>query len=264
MSKSRWGIVFCMIVVLCGACFAQDSAVYYGVKLGSHRAVTPVTHTEIRWWMPRHQEVLDRVAKGDVGLLMIGDSITHGWNAWKHQGQTMWDRYYAPRNAVNLGFGADRTEHVLWRLLNGEIDSIHPKLAVLLIGTNNGSCEYTAEQVADGIKAIVGVLRRKLPETKILMLAIFPRGDGVQAQDKEHGASRNAEWDKNAQASLLASEIADGKMIFYLDINNTFLDENGVLPREIMPDLLHPNKKGYQLWAEAMEPTLIKLMGAPE
>jgi len=229
------------------------------VELGSHKAVTPVDRPNKSWWMPRHQGVLDREAKGNVDLLMIGDSITHGFDK---AGKAVWDKYYAPRNAVNMGFSGDRTEHVLWRMEHGELDGISPKLAVIMIGTNNsGGDDHTAEQIADGIKAIVCQLRTKLPETKVLILAIFPRGDAAQRKDKAHGAIFNDQWAKNNQASELASKMADGKMIFYLDINKVFLNDEGELTREIMPDLLHPKEKGYQLWADAMEPTIAKLMG---
>jgi len=131
-----------------------------------------------------------------------------------------------------------------------------------MIGTNNSNRDdYTPEQIADGIKAIVCKLRTDLPETKVLILAIFPRGDVEQRKDKEQGATYNEQWAKNDQASQLASELADGGMIYYLDINPAFLNEEGVLTREVMPDLLHPKEKGDALWAEAMEPTLARLMG---
>jgi beta-glucosidase len=251
-------ILFISALLLNG-CTGIDRANPCDVVIGSHAAVTPLPRPDKDWWMPRHQAVLDQVAKGNVDLLMIGDSITHGW---ENAGKAVWDNYYAPRNAVNMGFGGDRTEHVLWRLENGEIDNIHPKLAVLMIGTNNSNGDqYTPEQIADGIKAIVCKLRTTLPETKVLILAIFPRGDVAQRADKEHGAVYNDQWAKNDKASQLASKLADDKMIFFLDINKAFLNEQGELTREVMPDLLHPKEKGYPLWAEAMEPTIAKLMG---
>ncbi len=229
------------------------------VKLGAHKAVTPVSRTDQPWWMPRHQSVLQRVAQGHVDLVMIGDSIIFGFS---ESGKAMWDKYYAPRNTLNLGFSGDRTEYVLWRLKHGEIDGIAPKLAVVLIGTNNSNGdEYTTEEIADGIKAIVCQIRTKLPETKVLMLSIFPRGDVAQRSAAKQTATFNDQWAKNQQASELASKVADGKMIHYLDINEVFLNEKGELTNEIMPDLLHPKEKGYSLWVEAMEPTVAKLMG---
>jgi beta-glucosidase len=230
----------------------------YGLEGKTHSAVTPADRKD-DWWPKRHQKVLDEIAAGKVDLIYVGDSITHGW---ENQGKAVWDKYYAPRNAVNMGFSGDRTQHVLWRFDNGEIDGISPKLAIVMIGTNNSNGnDNTAEEIADGIKAICAEMRTKLPKTKILILAIFPRGDSEQRKDKERGAARNDQWAKNNEASLLASKIADGKHIFYLDINEKFLDAEGKLPRDIMPDLLHPNEKGYQIWAEAIEPTVKKLMG---
>lgn len=215
--------------------------------------MTPVVQTSKDWWMPRHEQILELVAQGRVDMIFIGDSITHGWS------KAVWGQYYEPRNAVNLGFGGDRTEHVLWRLTHGEIDGISPKLAVVMIGTNN-SGRNSAEETADGIKAICALLRTKLPETKVLILAIFPRGDAEQSSDKTHGATMNPIWAKNNEVNRLISGIADNQMVYFLDINQAFLNEDGVLEREIMPDLLHPKEKGYKIWAEAMKPTIKVLM----
>jgi len=210
-----------------------------------HSAVIPAHRFD--WWGARHEAVKERVRQGGVDLLMIGDSITHGW---ENAGKESWEKYYAPRKAVNMGFGGDRTQHVLWRLNNGEIEGISPKLAVIMIGTNNSNGnDNTAEEIADGIKAICGKLRAELPDMKILILAIFPRAEKPCPQRE-----------KNARASELASKIADGKMIHYMDINGGFIEADGTLSKEIMPDLLHPNKKGYQIWAEAMESKIAELM----
>jgi beta-glucosidase len=202
------------------------------------------------WWTVRHEQVLNRIQRGKVDLIFVGDSITHGWEK-SGQGKKVWDRYYAHRNPVNMGFDGDKTQHVLWRFDNGEIDGISPKLAVLMIGTNNSNGQdNTAEEIADGIKAICAKIRHKLPKTKILMLGIFPRG-----------ATPSPQRQKNAMASRLASQIADHEMIYYLNINDHFLEADGTLSTDIMPDLLHPNEKGYEIWADAIEPTVAKLMG---
>ena len=260
MKRNRFGLlVLCLTAVVLTGCLETQSRDPYGLADKTHSAVTPADRANVKWWMPRHEQVLERVAQGNVDLILVGDSITHGW---ENSGKELWAQYYAPRNAVNMGFSGDRTQHVLWRFDHGEIDGISPKLAVLMIGTNNSNRDdNTAEEIADGIKAICSEMRSKLPKTKILILAIFPRGDAEQRKVKEQGAAFNPQWAKNNKASELASEIADGKHIFYLDINKVFLDENGVLTREIMPDLLHPKEKGYKIWAEAIEPTVIKLMG---
>ena len=209
--------------------------------------VTPVSRAAEPWWMPRHEAICARVKKGDVGLIFIGDSITHGWEGG---GKEIWQKYYAKRNAVNMGFGGDRTEHVLWRLAHGEIDGIAPKLAVIMIGTNN-SGSNTPGEIAEGVKAIIRKLQSKLPETKILLLGIFPRG----ADDRD-GLRK-----VNVKTNRRIAQLANGKSVFYLDIGPKFLEKDGTLSKEIMPDRLHPNTRGYTIWAEATEPMVARLMG---
>jgi beta-glucosidase len=229
-------------IVLVG-CASYEGPAFKSVKGKKHSAVTPVRRND-PWWGPRHDAVNKRLKHGNADLLFIGDSITQGWET---AGREIWNTYYAPRNAVNMGFGGDRTQHVLWRLDHSNLGGLSPKLAIVMIGTNNPN---TAEEIADGIITICHRLRTKLPRTKILLLAIFPRNAGPSAQRQ-----------KNDQASLLASRVADGKMIHYLDINSRFLTEDGLLTKDIMPDYLHPNKAGYKIWAEAIEPKVAELMG---
>ena len=206
----------------------------------------------VKWWQKRHIEKIALKKKmGKVDLLLIGDSITHGWDDRGKAGET-WDTYYAKRNTLNIGFSGDRTEHVLWRLQNGAVDDISPKLAVLMIGTNNaGHRREASAETALGVKAILAELAKRLPKTKVLLLAIFPRG----ADDND--ALRKL----NMGTNKIIRTYADNKRVFFLDINASFLDAKRTLPRAIMPDLLHPNKKGYELWAKAMEPTIKELMG---
>ena len=199
-------------------------------------------------WIERHDKINERVKQGNVDLVFIGDSITQGWEG---AGKDVWAKYYAKRNAANLGIGGDRTQHVLWRLDNGNIDGISPKLAVVMIGTNNSNRDdNTAEDIGAGIQAIVKELREKLPETKVLMLAVFPRGP-----------KPNPQREKNAKASEIASQLADDQNVFYLDIGPKFLQDDGTLTKEIMPDYLHLSPQGYEIWAEAIEPSVAKLMG---
>jgi beta-glucosidase len=207
--------------------------------------VTPVPRPD-DWWTQRNDAVNARVKEGNVDLLMIGDSITHGWES---AGKAEWDTYYAKRNAVNMGFSGDRTQHVLWRLENGHLAGISPKLAVIMIGTNNFG-DNTAEEIAEGVKAIVAKLRATLPDMKILLLAIFPRTD----VDKDN-------QEKLRQATALFAPAAEDPMVEFLDINRAFLNREGVLTKEVMPDFLHPNELGYALWAHAVEPTIARLMG---
>jgi beta-glucosidase len=250
MAKKITSIILLLTIVILTGCASQQQLAFQSVESKTHSAVTPVEQTvnwAVKWWGPRHDAVNERLKKGNVDLLFIGDSITHGW---ENTGKEIWDAYYAKRNMVNMGFSGDRTQHVLWRLDHSNFENISPKLAVVMIGTNNSNGnDNTAEEIADGIIAICHRLRTKLPKTKILLLAIFPRNPKPSAQRQ-----------KNAEASLLASRIADGKTIYYLDINSSFLTDDGLLSKDIMPDHLHPNKAGYKIWAEAMEPKIAQLM----
>jgi beta-glucosidase len=232
-------------------CASEQQKAFRAVEGKTHSAVVPLhlTIPQVRsWYEPRLKAVEERLKQGDADMLFIGDSITNGWDS---TGKEVWDKYYAPRKAVNMGFGWDRTQHVLWRIEHNDFNNVHPKLAVLMIGTNNSNGhDNTADEIADGIIKICKVLRSRLPHTKILLLAIFPRN-----------AQPNAQREKNAEASLLASRIADDKTIFYLDVNKELLEPDGSLSKKIMPDYLHPNQAGYEIWAKAMEPTIEELMG---
>ena len=211
-------------------------------------AIVPAAQTA-DWWMPQHERNVARVRQGPVDLLMIGDSITQGW---LDEGRRVWERYYIPRRAVNLGFNSDRTEQVLWRLQHGEIDGIHPKVAVVMIGTNNsGTRKDPPEETAAGVEAIVTLLRAKLPETKILLLGIFPRG--ATATDSLRRLNR-------AINDRLRG-LANGRDVHYQDLGHLFVDQEGRLDTRLMPDLLHPNEAGYRAWAGGMEPHLKALMG---
>jgi beta-glucosidase len=232
--------------VLLTGCDKTPKVVDYGLEGKTHSAVKAKDRMD--WWGRRHHRILNRIAKGDVDMIFVGDSITYNFD---HAGKEMWDKYYAPRNAVNMGINGDRTQHVLWRLRHGAIDGIDPKLAVLMIGSNNShNNDNTAEEIADGIKAICAEMRTKMPKTKILILAIFPL-------EEKPSTTR----EKSDKASLLASQIADNDMIHYLNINQKFLTPDGVLSKDIMPDFCHPNEKGYKIWAEAIEPKIAELMG---
>jgi len=240
----RWMLVWVVAMLAMPAVRAAEQ------EQPTIRALNPVPQTR-GWWTDRHRQKLEDVKnkQGDVDLVMIGDSITHGWEI---AGLPVWDKYYKARKALNLGYSSDRTEHVLWRLQSGEFDGISPKLAILMIGTNNsGQCNDPADHTVQGIKAILDDLRKRLPKTKILLLAIFPR------EEKPDGHLRKL----NDQINESIAGFADNKTVFFLDINQKFLDENGVLSRSIMGDLLHPGLKGYEIWAEAMEPMVQKLMG---
>jgi lysophospholipase L1-like esterase len=221
-------------------------------------SVTPAMLNEswaIDWWLPRHQQKLEEkgklVAAGGPELVFIGDSITQGW---EDAGREVWQRHYARHRALDLGFGGDRTENVLWRLQHGEIDGIAPKVAVLMIGTNNtGHRAENPDTTAAGIKRLLGEIRTRLPTTKVLLLAVFPRGE------KPDDFLRRI----NERVNTSIAGYADGRSVHFLDISAEFLSPDGTLTKDVMPDLLHPNEKGYAIWQRAMEPTLQRLLSEP-
>lgn len=214
-------------------------------------SVTPGPLNEwwsLEWWMPRHEKKLQDIKARPIDVVFIGDSITEGW---EKSGAPVWEKFYAKRNAIALGFGGDRTENVLWRLQHGEVDGINPKVVVMMLGTNNTGHRHEApELIAKGLKRDLDELRKRLPNSKILLLAIFPR------DAKPDGEARI----NNEKVNVLITSFADNQHIFFRNINKVFLDEQGILSKDIMPDLLHPNEKGYTLWADAMEPVLQQLL----
>ena len=224
---------------------------FLGPTVGSAeeiRAVIPAPQPET-WWMKRHERTVARIRQGHVDLLFIGDSITQGW---EEDGRPVWDIFYQHRHAANLGYNGDQTDNVLWRLQNGELDGITPKLAVVMIGTNNATRrEDPPHETAAGIQAILTTLRTRLPDTKILLLAVFPRG--LSADDRLRQI--------NHAVNERLPAMADQRQVFFLNLNRRFLDKNGGLPEEIMPDALHPNEHGYRIWAEGMEDVMRKLLG---
>lgn len=252
-SRHVWlAAVLCLVSLSSGPLFSTASlwgqdAPKSDVKpeVKPNDAVVPAARTGNQ--LKRHESFNERVKKGEADLLMIGDSITQGWEG---AGKKIWEEFYGKRKAVNLGIGGDRTQHVLWRLDNGNVEGLKPKLAVLMIGTNN-SGSNTPEQIAEGVKAIIEKLKTKLPETKVLVLAIFPRGANKDDVRRK----------VNTQANEIIKTFADDKQVFFLDIGDKFLAEDGTLSRDIMPDLLHLNEKSYRIWAESIEPSVAKLMG---
>ncbi len=245
--RLRWIAPFLLLVGL------PAPAVVAQRQLDKPQAVVPEVQTADwaqSWWGQRHEEKLkEKEARGQIDLLMIGDSITHGWEGG---GKATWEKYYAHRHALNIGFSGDRTENVIWRLQHGAVDGISPRLAVIMIGTNNaGLRQDKPEDTAAGVKAILTELRTRLPDTKCLVLAIFPRGEKTDDPLRQ----------LNDATNQILKKMADDQRVFFLDINAEFLDDDGTLPKDLMPDLLHPNEKGYEIWAAAMEPTIKKLLG---
>jgi len=204
----------------------------------------------------RHDEKVAAAAKTKYDVIMMGNSITNNFD--KPEYMPVWNEFFAPRNALNLGFSGYRTENILWNIENGELEGQSPKVLVLEIGTNNIDeknypTRHTAAQLAGGIEAIVKLLRQKLPATKIIILRCFPGAYG--------GPNPTSHRAILERASDIAAKLADGKDIFYCDVNHVFLNFDGSINKDLMPDYLHPSAAGARLWAQAMEPLLSALMG---
>jgi lysophospholipase L1-like esterase len=206
-----------------------------------HPGIIPTERQEV-WWLQRHQQKLAEreTVEKNLELMFLGDSITH---AWEVEGSEHWQQYFAHRKAFNLGFAGDRTEHLLWRIQNGEINNLSPKWVVLLIGTNNAGHRHDSpEEIAAGVKAILDGLKQRLPKTKILLMAIFPRSRNKSKRMRKRVDSAN----------MLMKAYSDEKQVLWLDINHHFVTDEGILLESIMPDLLHPNAAQYDVWAKAI------------
>lgn len=240
----------------------------------------------------RHQEFLKRIeqSKGAGDVIFLGDSITQGW-----EGQKAWQEHFGSFKPVNLGISGDQTGHVLWRITEGhELDNLKPKAVVIMIGTNNTG-GHSAEQIAGGIKAIVEELKKQKPGMKILVLGVFPRGSGGDAErslekisegvkpineelkkdkpdvqklnvllrslEQQKGTIPAAKLNKKiGEINAIISKLDDGKTVFYKDIGKEFLDQHGGLPGDIMPDYLHLSAKGYDNWGKAIKGDIEKLV----
>ncbi len=204
----------------------------------------------------RHAEKLSLVAKEKFDLVLIGNSITNNFE--KPEYQPVWKQFFEPRKAINLGYSGYRTENLLWNIEHGELEGQSPKVIIVEIGTNNIDeknypTRHTAGQLAGGIAAIVKLLREKCPDSKIIVMRCFPGCYG--------GPNPTSHRAILERASDLVSRIADGKHVFYCDVNHVFLNMDGSINHEMMPDWLHPSPEGAKRWAQAMEPLLSELMG---
>ena len=218
----------------------------------AHPSTEPVARTDEHW--VKRQELLNqRVAEAGktAKVIFIGDSITE---AWEQDGKKIWAQHFATHGAINLGVSGDQTQHVLWRLDHGNLVGLNPKTAVLMIGTNNVSAAAfdgsTVGQIAEGVAAVVQKLKDKLPQIRILLVGIFPRG-----------LSPNAQRGDALQVNQIIQKLADGRNVFYLDFGARFISRDGTIPAEVMPDYLHLSAKGYRIRAEAIEDQLSLLLG---
>jgi lysophospholipase L1-like esterase len=229
--------------IFCLLCFFSLIGFSYlpAQSLQDNDAIIPVAREGSGYERFLHLNEVVQENQGEIDILFIGDSITQGWES---AGSEVWNEFYGARRAVNIGISADRTQHVLWRFENGNIDGIYPELTILMIGTNNsGADRNTPPEILAGVKAVVEKIRSSLPDTKILLLGIFPRG-----------AEFNDQRGVITQVNQALNKLDGRENIFFLDIGHAFLESDGSISEEIMPDALHLSPAGYRIWAESIEP----------
>ncbi len=226
------------------------AAVHTGIPQEAPPPATVIPQRQNEWWSARHEAKLAEVSEkaSAIDLVFLGDSITQGLE--RPASAEVVAATFPGMTVLNLGYNTDKTENVLWRLRNGEIDGLAPQAVVLMIGTNNSDHRSDPPEITvQGMSLILDELRAKMPDTKIALLSIFPRGDAPQAL--------------NQKINALLPALADGKTVFHLDLNDAFLDANGQVPPEIMPDQLHPSDKGNSLWIQALKPRLDQILAEP-
>jgi beta-glucosidase len=220
------------------------------------QSVTPVQQVDTwtqYWWPQRHEAKLEEVRRLKAAgtqpeLVFIGDSITNGWET---AGKPVWEVNFAKYHALNLGYGGDYTENVLWRLQHGELDGYDAKVVTLMIGTNNtGNRQEDPATTAAGIHRVIDEIQQRQPQAKVLLLAIFPRDKWPNANSRQI----------NEAINKIIATYADGKRVFFLNINAALMNPDGTLSESIFPDLLHPNEAGYVRWATQITPTVERLM----
>jgi lysophospholipase L1-like esterase len=242
-------------ILVLSALAAATSAQTTPSETAATQPVPSATQPSIKAF-DRHQQFLAIAHKGNIDLLFLGDSITDFWRR-PDRGLAVWNKYFAPLNAANFGISGDRTQHVLWRIQNGELDGFHAKCIVLMLGTNNLSggkiVRNTTDETIAGLKLVVDEIRARQPGAKLLLLGIFARGK------TPHDPFRGPVKTVNA---VLATW-ADNKNIFYMDLGNLFLNPDGTLKMELMADPVHPNTRGYQVWADAIIDKVKELMVMP-
>lgn len=240
-----------MLVLAAAGCSRQQA------PSNAQAADRPAPRTDANS-MAAHAQLLQKAKAGRIDLYFLGDSIVRRWGALDRPDLLAnWRQNFHGWNAGNFGWGADRTEHILWRIENGELDGVHPKVIVLLAGTNNVGRQprdgRTVEEIARGVKAIVDECQRKAPAATIVLMAIFPRHDNAEVMPTIAAINRRL------------AGFADGRRVRFLDLTSRLTDSSGGLVEGAFDqrDRLHPTAKGYQIWADALKPLLRELLGPP-
>ncbi len=246
-----------LAAVITASTFAQTNAPVTTLAVAApahvNQALIPVPRTD--WAVKRQALVLQRAkdAPGDYDIEFIGDSITQGW---EEGGHNVWHELGSKYKIINFGVSGDRTEHVLWRFEQGQLDGIKAKVAIVMIGTNNsnknkdGTDTYSDKDILEGVTAIVNQIRTRQPDTKVLLFGIFPRGKAF-----------NAQRGRLLEINQALAKLADGQNIFYFDIGSQLIEADGAIAPGMMKDALHPGEAGYRIWDAAIEPKLKELLG---
>jgi lysophospholipase L1-like esterase len=208
--------------------------------------------------MAAHTQLLNKAKQGRIDVYFVGDSIVRRWGALDYPDLLAnWKQNFYGWNAADFGWGADRTQNILWRLENGELDGVNPKVIVILAGTNNVGAQprddQTIDEIVRGIKAIVAVCQKKAPDAAVVLTGIFPRNDNI------------AVMPTIVRINQKLAALADGNSVRFLNINALLADGDGVLVDGVLNerDKLHPTLKGYQIWADALKPIFRELLGPP-
>ena len=215
-----------------------------------HIASIAKPNSEKPGWMARHANKLVEIAnrKSPIGCVFLGDSI---FAAWEHLVPELWDRYFADLNALNLGFGGDRTEHLLWRIENGELDGYSASVILVLIGTNNtGHRKDDASVTSGAIQKIVEQIRCRQPQAQIALHAILPRGKRPTHPLRQ----------LNNAINKAIFPLSEHENVHWLDFSNLFIDQDGFVPEGVMDDYLHPNANQYEPWGSRLRVALKQLM----
>jgi lysophospholipase L1-like esterase len=248
-----------LILGLCALSFtagAADPATLSSTRPGSAAHPQPRSDSNS---LLAHQQLVQKARQGGIDVYFVGDSITRRWGAADPSYRSLlenWKTSFHGWNAANFGWGADRIENIVWRLQNGELDGVNPKVIVILAGINNVGTEpggrEKVEDITQGLRALLGVCRAKASNATVILTAIFPRNDSMAVLPTIAQINRNL------------ARMADGKTVRYLNINDQLADNEGRLfPGMMNPDKLHPTLKAYQIWADALKPVLTELLGPP-
>jgi len=203
-----------------------------------------------------HEQLVEKAKKGGIDLYFVGDSITRRWGALDYpEFLANWNTNFFGWNAGNFGWGADLIENILWRLENGELDGVNPKVIVLLAGINNVGTfpgnDEKLENITRGLTALLSICEQKAPNATLILTALFPRNDNMAVIPLINSINGNL------------AKMADGKKVRYLNVNDRLADKDGKLFEGMSRDKLHPTVKGYQVWADGLKPLLTEILGPP-